>query len=77
MFDGGYHKSTYSIYLGVPHNSNFFFFAMSQFDWPIAKKKLKLYRLPKILDSMERWSASPFGPAICEKGEDFGQNIWD
>jgi hypothetical protein len=34
---------------------------MSQFDWPIAKIKLKLWRLPKIEDSMERWSASPFG----------------
>jgi hypothetical protein len=37
---------------------------MSQFDWPITKKKLKLWRLPKIEDSMERWSASPFGPPI-------------
>jgi hypothetical protein len=26
------------------------------------KKKLKLWRLPKIEDCMERWSASPFGP---------------
>jgi hypothetical protein len=26
------------------------------------KKKLKLWRLPKIENSMERWSASPFGP---------------
>ncbi len=52
--------------MGVPHKSNSFsfFFAMSQFDWPITKKKLKLWRLPKIEDSMERWSASPFGPPI-------------
>jgi len=35
---------------------------MSQFDWPIAKKKLKPWRLPKIEDYMERWTASPFGP---------------
>jgi hypothetical protein len=50
-------------YLGVPHNSNLFF-AMSQFDWPIAKSKLKLQRLPKLEDSMERCSVSPFGPPI-------------
>jgi len=25
----------------------FFFFAMSQFDWPITPKKLKLWKLPK------------------------------
>ncbi len=38
---------------------------MNQFDWPITtKKKLKLWRLPKINDSME-------------KRKDFGQNIWD
>ncbi len=36
----------------------FFFGAISQFDWPITKKKeLKLWTLPKIKDSMERWSA--------------------
>ncbi len=28
------------------------------------KKKLKLWRLPKIEDSMEKWSASPFGTPI-------------
>jgi hypothetical protein len=52
----------------------FFFFvvAMSQFDWPIAKnKKLKLWWLPKIEDSMERWSESPFGPPI--KGRTLGK----
>jgi len=27
-------------------------------------KKLKLWRLPKIEDSMERWSAFPFGTPI-------------
>jgi len=34
---------------------------MSQFDWPIATKK-KLWRFPKIENSMERSCASPFGP---------------
>jgi hypothetical protein len=28
-------------YLGVPHKVQFYFFAMSQFDWPIAKKKIE------------------------------------
>jgi hypothetical protein len=28
------------------------------------KKELKLWRLPNIEDSMERWSASPFGLPI-------------
>ncbi len=36
------------------------------------QKKLKLGRLPKIEDSMERWSASPFGPLIWVRREDFG-----
>ncbi len=49
--------------MGVPHKFNFFLVAMSQFDSPITEKKFKLWRLPKIEDSMERWSASPFGPA--------------
>jgi hypothetical protein len=34
---------------------------------PITQKKLKIWRFSKIEDSMEIWSASPFG----------GQNIWD
>jgi hypothetical protein len=38
---------------------------MSQFDWPIAKKKkVEIWRLPKIENYMERWNASPFGPPI-------------
>jgi hypothetical protein len=41
-----------------------FFFAISQFDWPKAKKKLKLWKLPKIEKSMKTWSASPVGPPI-------------
>jgi hypothetical protein len=43
---------------------------MSQFDWPITKKiKLKLWSLPKMEDSMERWSAFSFGPTYMgEKG---------
>jgi hypothetical protein len=55
---------------------------MSQFDWPIAKKKLKLWGLPKIDNSMERSSASPF--ALWAKhmgltegaiGNTFGEHI--
>jgi hypothetical protein len=51
---------------GCPHKSNFFPFAMSQLDQPIAKKKCWNYgSSPKIEDSMERWwSVSPFGPGI-------------
>jgi hypothetical protein len=30
---------------------------MSQFDWPIPKK-VEIWRLPKIKDSMEKWNAS-------------------
>jgi hypothetical protein len=37
--------------------------AISQFFWPIVKKK----NSQKIEDSMERWSASPFGPTIYMK----------
>jgi len=40
-----------------------FFFAMSQFDWP-SQKKVKIWKLPKIEDSMERWIASPSVPPI-------------
>jgi hypothetical protein len=45
----------------VPQNFKFFFFfffATSQFDWPIAKRKLKIRRFSKTEDSIERWSAS-------------------
>jgi hypothetical protein len=50
---------------------------MSQFDWPIAKKKkkLKLWRLPKIEDSMERWSASRFGQKRGAIGNSLGEHI--
>jgi hypothetical protein len=42
---------------------------------PKKKKRLKTWRLPKIEDSMERWSASPY---VGQKGrEDFWQTIWD
>jgi len=38
------------------------------------KKKLKLWRLPKIKDSLERWSASPLWPIyIGEKGRTLGK----
>jgi hypothetical protein len=47
---------------------------MSQFDWPIAKKKLKLWRLLKIEDSMERWSAMTLWPRYKgEKGKTLGK----
>jgi len=36
---------------------------MSQFDWP-SQKKVKIWKLPKIEDSMERWIASPSVPPI-------------
>jgi hypothetical protein len=49
---------------------------MSQFDWPITKKKLKIPKNPKIEDSMER-SAVPLAHLYRFEGEDFGQNIWD
>jgi hypothetical protein len=39
------------------------------------KKKLKIWKLTKIEDSMERWIAFPGN--IGEKGENFGQNVWD
>jgi hypothetical protein len=35
---------------------------MSQFEPITKKKKLKPWRLPKIEESIERWSASTFGP---------------
>jgi hypothetical protein len=44
--------------LRVPHKSKVCFLAISQFDWPIAKKKNSNYgSTPKIEDFMERWSA--------------------
>ncbi len=42
----------------------FFFVAMSSFDWPIAKTNSNNGGSPKIEDSVERWSASPFGRTI-------------
>jgi hypothetical protein len=50
---------------------------MSQFDWAISKKKFKLWRPPKIKDSMEIWNASPFGPLILVKRGGLWGNIWD
>jgi hypothetical protein len=40
----------------------FFFFATSQFDWPITEKKLKLWRLPKIEDSILKCRVPPPWP---------------
>jgi hypothetical protein len=51
---------------------------MSQFDWPIANKKVKTMEAPqnrKFHGNMECLNLWP--TYICEKGEDFGQNIWD
>jgi hypothetical protein len=48
-----------------PSQVQFFFI---EFDWP-RQKKLKLWKLTKIEDSVDRWSASPFWLTdICEKG---------
>jgi len=60
----------------MPHKFNlFFFFATSQFDWPIAKRKSKLWTLSETKDSMEGWSASlPLWPTyIGEKGRTLGK----
>ncbi len=35
-----------------------------QFDWPIAKQSWNYGGSPSIKESMERWSALPFGPPI-------------
>jgi hypothetical protein len=49
----------------VSHKSNSILFAVSQLDWPIAKRKVEpMDATKKIEDSMEKWSASPFGPPI-------------
>jgi len=56
---------------------------MSQFDWPIAKKKkkkkkLKLGKLPKYRRFYGKMECLTLWPTyIGEKGEDFGQNICD
>jgi hypothetical protein len=53
---------------------------MSQFDWPITKekekKKLKLWRLSKTEDSMERWRVPSLWPYyIGEKGRILGKHM--
>jgi len=66
--------------LRVPHKSNFFFFCNDLFwlaSWPIAIKSWNYGGSPKIEDSIERWSASPFGHLYRWEGKDFEQNIWD
>jgi len=52
--------SVISDYCGVTPKCTFFFsLAMSQFNWPITNKKLKLQRLPKIKGfNFEVWSSS-------------------
>jgi len=41
-----------------------FIFAMSYFNWSIAKRSCNYGKFAKIEDSIERWRASPFGPPI-------------
>jgi len=51
----------------------FFFFAMSQ-SQPINKNKLKVWKLSKIVDSMERLQCFPLWPIyIGEKGRTLGK----
>jgi hypothetical protein len=50
--------------LGVLHISNFCFFYNEPISLGHCKKKFKLWKPPKIKDSMEIWNASPFGPPI-------------
>jgi hypothetical protein len=50
---------------------------MSYFDWPITRKKLKLWRLTKIQVSLGDGTHIPWLTYIDEKGVNFGQNIWD
>jgi hypothetical protein len=59
---------------GLPHKPNFFFSSDEPIWLAHHQKKLKLRRLPKIEESMERWSASPFWPNyIGEKGRTLGK----
>ncbi len=71
-----HHLGTMTIHLSysldeVPPKFNFYFFAMSQFDWPITQKYWKLWRLPNIEGSIlkyrvplpwdpDAWIALPF-----------------
>jgi hypothetical protein len=56
----------------------FFFFCNEPIWLAHRKKKLKLWRLPKIEDSMEWWSASPpLAHLYRWERQDFGQNVWD
>jgi hypothetical protein len=48
---------------------------MSQFDWPITKK-LKLWRLPKIKDSMERKKGRTLGKTYGIKARCYWEHIW-
>jgi hypothetical protein len=59
------------------HKPNFFF-AMSPFDSPDYKKKLKLWRLPHYKKFYGKDGVPPPLAQLysCER-EDFGQNIWD
>ncbi len=57
----------------TPHKSNFFLLNLIG----PSKKKLKLWKLRKIENSMDKWSASPLAHRYMWEGKDFEQNIWD
>ncbi len=55
----------------------FFGVAISQFDWPIETKSWNYGGSPKTEVSLERWSASPFGPPIyVRRGRTLGTAYW-
>ncbi len=56
--------------------SSTFFFCNEPIWLAHSKKKLKLLRLPKIKDSMKRWSASPFGLPLAQLYRWEGGKLW-
>jgi hypothetical protein len=61
--------------LGVHHKSNFFFFfATSQFDWPIAKKKVETMKAPQSRRFYGNMKCFSFWPTyIGKKGRTLGK----
>ncbi len=61
----------------MPHKSNFFF-AISQFDWPIAKTEVEAMEAPQ---NRRFYGKDGVPPPLAHlyrwEGEDFGQNIRD
>jgi hypothetical protein len=54
--------------------SNFYFFSLSQFDWAIAKRKLKLWRLPRNRRFYGKMDCLLLWPTyIGEKGRTLGK----